>query len=409
MKIITGFLFLFFSFVIIAQEPVAWGGVTPLSQGKDQKTQFPNLLSLESRYTLFYQYVQSLEKSFPLSLQSSNAEGRTKSIVVGFDKERVTGGKFGDNCLWQYNLSARVILFELEGMTVLQAHPVGRSRNYVDDPKNCSEEKRDKKRDRFRFCQILLGLETDSKYSQEEVMKSCENVQLDDLGNGMIKEVGNIVANLDISDKRNIRFAGIGDVNITDRALGILSGKEGFVSHPFHSVGGQFDKQSYKDWISQYFVKAISTKLDVPLVAPFAGGLGNSAFMTLEDGSDVVLTLPELDYSFDILIRGFAKSLVDETAQREAWIYGSYLTVDFGGMIGKESSKVKNGYVFKTVKDDFLNDWREFDNSVQQLAQEYADQLIKTDKKWVPQHTNMKYKDGKKYFSYIKEKLDSAK
>ena len=118
--------------------------------------------------------------------------------------------------------------------------------------------------------------------------------------------------------------------------------------------------------------------------------------MTLEDGSDVVLTLPELDYSFDILIRGFAKSLVDETAQREAWIYGSYLTVDFGGMIGKESSKVKKGYVFKTVKDDFLNDWREFDNSVQQLAQEYADQLIKTDKKWVPQHTNMKYKDRKK-------------
>ena len=148
MKIIASIILLF-SFVITAQEPVAWGGVTPLSQGKDQKTQFPNLLSLESRYTLFYQYVQSLEKSFPLSLQSSNAEGRTKSIVVGFDKERVTGGKFGDNCLWQYNLSARVILFELEGMTVLQAHPVGRSRNYVDDPKNCSEEKRDKKRDRF--------------------------------------------------------------------------------------------------------------------------------------------------------------------------------------------------------------------------------------------------------------------
>jgi hypothetical protein len=109
MKIIASIILLF-SFVITAQEPVAWGGVTPLSQDEDQKTQFPNLLSLESRYTLFYQYVQSLEKSFPLSLQSSNAEGRTKSIVVGFDKERVTGGKFGDNCLWQYNLSARVII-----------------------------------------------------------------------------------------------------------------------------------------------------------------------------------------------------------------------------------------------------------------------------------------------------------
>lgn len=410
MKIIVTFL-LFFTFVISSQEPVTYGGVAPISKNENQEGQFPSITSptIESKYSLFYQYINTLDKPFTLEKQANEKEGRTKFILVGFDKERVTGGKFGNQCLWQYNLSARVILLEWASKTVLQAYPVGRSRNYVDNPENCSEKARDKTRDKFRFCQMLLGLETDSNYSQEEMVKNCENVGLDRLGNGLIKEVGNIVSNLDISDKRNIRFAGIGDVNITDRALDILSGKEGFVSHPFHSIDGKFKQQSYKDWISQYFVKAISTKLDVPLVLPFPGGIGGKAFVKLEDGSETEIVLPELDYSFDILIRGFAKSLVDETAQREAWIYGSYLTVDFGGMIGKESSKVKNGYVFKTVKDDFLNDWREFDNSVQQLAQEYADQLIKTDKKWVPQHTNMKYKDGKKYFSYIKEKLDSAK
>ena len=62
-----------------------------------------------------------------------------------------------------------------------------------------------------------------------------------------------------------------------------------------------------------------------------------------------------------------------------------------------------------TLKGDFLNDWREFDNSVQQLTQEYADQIEKTEKRWVADKTNMKYKESKEYFTYIREKLASAR
>ena len=59
---------------------------------------------------------------------------------------------------------------------------------------------------------------------------------------------------------------------------------------------------------------------------------------------------------------------MDETPKREAWVYGSYITMDFGGLISKQSSKVKNGYVLENVKGDFINDWREFDNSIKELA-----------------------------------------
>ena len=79
------------------------------------------------------------------------------------------------------------------------------------------------------------------------------------------------------------------------------------------------------------------------------------------------------------------------------------------GLLGKETSKVKNGFVLESVRGDFINNWREFDNSVQQLANEYAQQILKTDKKWISQKTNMKYKEGKKYFGYIKKKLDTVR
>ena len=67
-------------------------------------------------------------------------------------------------------------------------------------------------RDKFRFCQIFLGLETDEYYSKEEVQNKCNNVSLANAGNGLMKEIGNVVSNIEISDKKNIRFAGIGNI-----------------------------------------------------------------------------------------------------------------------------------------------------------------------------------------------------
>ena len=395
---------------ISSSEEIIWGGYTISSKAKD-KASFPNFNSLQKKIApMQYQLIQANELTYSLSPRGSTATGETKSLIVAFDKERVTGGRLGDVCLWQYTLSAQVILFELDGMSVLQTHPVGRSRNYVEkDLAKCSEEKRDKARDRFRFCQIFLGLETDDQYSKEENLRSCESVVTEGIGNGLLTEIASIVSNLNISDKKNIRFAGIGEVKITERAKSILSGGEDFISHPFFSNRGKFNEQSYKDWISQNFAKTISSKINVPLVVPFAGSVGGKIQLKYSDGTEIDLTLPELDYSFDITIRGFARSLMDETPQREAWVYGTYLTLDFGGLLGKESAKVKNGYVFETVKGDFVNNWREFDNSIQELANEYAEQIMKTDRKWVPNKTNLKYREGKRYFSYIKEKLDSVR
>ena len=409
LKIFLSIFFLSTS-IFVSSEDVTWGGYTISSKAVD-KNLFPNFNSLQKKIApMQYQLIENADKDYSLSPRGNTSRGETKSIIVAFDKERVTGGKFGDLCLWQYTLSAQVILFELQGMSVLQTHPVGRSRNYVEkNLENCSAEKRDRNRDRFRFCQILLGLETDELYSKEENIKSCENITLDNIGNGLINEISNTVSNLKISDKRNIRFAGIGDIIITERAINILSGEENFSSHPFFSVRGKFNEQSYKDWISQYFAKTISSKVQVPLVVPFAGSVAGKVQLKYSDGTEIDLTLPELDYSLDITIRGFAKSLMDETALREAWVFGSYLTLDFGGLLGKETSKVKNGFVLESVRGDFINNWREFDNSVQQLANEYAQQILKTDKKWISQKTNMKYKEGKKYFGYIKEKLDTVR
>lgn len=408
--ILVPFLCFFLSLNFYSQETITWGGYTISAKFKDNDL-FPNFNALKEKMApMQYKYVSTLDLPYQLSPRGQTSSGETKSIIIAFDKERVTGGKLGNLCLWQYSLSAQVILFELEGMSVLQTHPVGRSRNYVEDNlSNCTVEKRDKERDKFRFCQIFLGLETDENFSKDEVEKNCANVVLENSGQGLIKEIGSVVANLKILDKKNIRFAGIGNISMTDRAKEILAGKESFRSHPFFSNENGFDEQSYKDWISQYFAKTISSELKVPLVVPFAGSVGGKVQLKYSDGAEIDLFLPELDYSFDIAIRGFAKSLLDETSKREAWVYGSYLTLDFGGLISKKSSKIKNGYVLETVKGDFVNNWREFDNSVKQLAKEYSEQIQKPEKKWVSDKTNLKYTQGREYFTYIREKLDEVK
>ena len=119
--------------IVQAQENITWGGYSIIAKDKD-KDLFPNFNALRSKMApMQYQYINSIEKPYLLSPRGSQSSGETKSIVVAFDKERVTGGKLGDICLWQYTLSAQVILFELENMSVLQTHPVGRSRNYVDE------------------------------------------------------------------------------------------------------------------------------------------------------------------------------------------------------------------------------------------------------------------------------------
>ena len=74
-----------------------------------------------------------------------------------------------------------------------------------------------------------------------------------------------------------------------------------------------------------------------------------------------------------------------------------------------ESSKIKNGYVVEKVKSDDLNDWQQFDYSTEIIFREFTDAVLKPNKKWVKEKTNLSYKEAKSYFSYIREKLDSAR
>ena len=74
-----------------------------------------------------------------------------------------------------------------------------------------------------------------------------------------------------------------------------------------------------------------------------------------------------------------------------------------------QSSKIKNGYVVEKVKEDDLSDWQQFDYSTEIIFREFADSLIKLDKKWVKDKTDLPFKEARNYFSYVKEKLESAR
>lgn len=401
---------------LIGQEKISWAGLSYMSQANEVESLYPFSLSLEKKIQpLLREVTLAQEKDYELitsELVDSDL-GDNRTIVVALDKERITGGKLGKYCFWEYAISAQVILYDSESQNILSIFPVGKRRPYVEETKNCSAKIRDKKRDTFRFCQMYLGLETDSNFSDKEYEDNCLKVSSKQVNNGFINDISTAVSKISITDKKNIRFVGIGDVSVQPRALEILSGKEEYTSHPFYKDKDlSFDQVTYENWIGQTFAKSISSKLNVPIVPPLKGkAIGGSIPLTFSDSSKVAnLQLPELDFSFDIKIRGFKKVKLDETSLREAWVYGSYLTVSFGleGM-HSQSSKIKNGYVVEKVKADDLNDWQQFDYSTEIIFREFADSLIKLDKKWVKDKTNLPFKEAKNYFSYTKEKLDSAR
>ena len=79
--------------------------------------------------------------------------------------------------------------------------------------------------------------------------------------------------------------------------------------------------------------------------------------------------------------------------------------MDFGGLISKQSSKIKNGYVLETVKGDFINDWREFDNSIKELAKEYA----RTNRKSRKCLQKLTVQGRERIFYIYKKRLDQVK
>ena len=408
--------FVFNPMNLFGQEKISWAGLSYMSQANEVESLYPFSASLEKKIQpLLREVTLAQEKDYELvtsELVDSDL-GDNRTVVVALDKERITGGQLGKYCFWEYAISAQVILYDSESQNILSIFPVGKRRPYVEETKDCSPQKRDKKRDRFRFCQMYLGLETDTNYSDKEFEDNCLKVSSKEISNGFINDISTAVSKISITDKKNIRFVGIGDVSVQPRALEILSGKEEYASHPFYKdENSSFDKVTYENWIGQTFAKSISSTLNVPIVPPLKGkAIGGSIPLTFSDSSQVAnLQLPELDYSFDIKIRGFKKVKLDETSLREAWVYGSYLTVSFGleGM-HDQSSKIKNGYVVEKVKEDDLSDWQQFDYSTEIIFREFADSLIKLDKKWVKDKTNLTFKEAKNYFSYVKEKLDSAK
>ena len=399
-----------------SEERISWAGLSYISQANEIESLYPFSKSLESTIQpLLREITLKQDKDYKLiTSELVNSDlGDNKTIVVALDKERITGGNLGGYCFWEYTVSAQVILYDSESQNILSIFPVGKRRPYVEESEDCSSENRDKKRDKFRFCQIYLGLETDENFSDEEFNINCLEVNKDKVKGGFINDIASAVSKISIKEKNNIRFVGIGEVEVQTAALDILSGKKEHSAHPFYrNKDLAFDRVGYENSIGQIFAKSLSSRLDIPIVPPLKGkAIGGSIPLSFSDSSKVAnLQLPELDYSFDIKIRGFKKVKLDETALREAWVYGSYLTISFGleGM-HDQSSRIKNGYVVEKVKSDDLNDWQQFDYSTEIVFKEFTDSISKPNKKWVKEKTNLSFKEAKSYFSYVKEKLDSAR
>ena len=401
-----------------SDQEVSWAGFSFISQADQADSLYPFSTALEKPVlrpllTKLVLYSEGSNKNITGQLMDAGS-GSAKSLVVALDKERITSGKFGGYCRREYSLSAQVILYDGDSQSILSITPVGMRRSYIDHEESCSALKGDQVRDRFRFCQMYLGLETDQDFSASSFENKCLNISPNELGPGLLKEVAEAIATLEVIEKKNIRYTGIGQVNLRPEAVAILKGDRELGAHGFHNVNGEFDVDSYANWIGQSFSKSITNITGTPVVPLLKGkAIGGSIPLKFSDQVEVAnLKLPQLDYSFDITVRGFKKVVLDETSAREAWAFGTYFSISFGLLdLHKPESliKVKNAYVYEKARGDHVNDWQQFDYSSETVFRDFAENIGSVNQKWVKKNSNLERKNAKNWFRYIDGKLKDSR
>ena len=151
------------------------------------------------------------------------------------------------------------------------------------------------------------------------------------------------------------------------------------------------------------FSKWLSQDLKISIVPFYEGeGLTLNIGTTFSNSAEALnLKKPELSYGFDYVLRGFRKADVGETQTQKGSVWSVYSGIKFGVVLGEGPEDIKNpvnhAYTQSTSKQynktDVINDWDYFDETAQVGIREVSQNLIKQNKKWMKESSEISSKE----------------
>ena len=443
-KFHLGALLLSSSLLLANSDPIIWSGVGYLVDSGQTSKLYPFSSQIEEEYDLAKVFREKLSNDDQIiigGLGNRSFDEGLNSILLAITSERVDsiyrGKKEGNHlCYRDYLISTQVILYSSQDKEILKATPLTKRATYIDNEtsKKCKTEIPNKDFHKVRVAGLLWGIDTTKSqiknellnlgFSQDEpfsedlkkYLSSIFNIE-EISTNGILGEQINQIKNIQNIDSKGNEPIGVRNIEITNYAKNqLIGGADDYSNHGrFASLKTVKDKE-LKEWIGGEFSKWLSNTLKISIVPYYEGkGLTLNVGTTFSDSVKALnLKKPELSYGFDYRLRGYHRFVTGETGLRIGMAYGVFSEDKFGVVFEDELEEISAIPMTETLtkehnKSDGIDYWLWFDKALELNLRNYSASLVKLDKKWLKDSTEIKSRDFNRQSKEILQKVGYEK
>ena len=443
-KFIWGILFILSSFLSANSDPVIWSGVGYLVDSGQTSKLYPFSSQIEEEYDLakvFREELSNNDKIIIGGLGNTSFDEGLNSIILAITSERINsihrGKKEGKHlCYRDYLISTQVILYSSQDKEILKATPLTKRATYIDNEplQKCKTEIPNKDFHKVRVAGLLWGIDiTNSKirsellnlgFSQdesfsEELKKYFSNIFIKEEINakGILGEQINQIKKIENINSKGNEPIGVRNVEITDYARNqLIGGAEDYLTHGRFASSKKVKDKELKEWVGGEFSKWLSNTLEISIVPYYEGkGLTLNVGTTFSDSVKALnLKKPELSYGFDYRLRGYHRFKTGETGLRIGMAYGVFSEAKFGVVFEDELEELSAIPMTETLtkehnKSDGIDYWLWFDKALELNLRNYSASLVKLDKKWLKDSTEVKSREFNRQSKEILQKVGYEK
>lgn len=241
-----------------------------------------------------------------------------------------------------------------------------------------------------------ISMLSEKKFTQNEILKRIKDFYLEDRP---FNRIENIINNFDLKRKYNLRI-GITNVEIDDRA---------FNDMPLNS---KKYLNATKNLLAQTFSKRFSYIHNISMV-PYTEGqvIGNAMKLRFIQSNEIYsLKLPNPDFHINLKLKGFKKVLAKSSPSENLYVYGSFFDIkihqpEIDQVYFDEAlrgvTKVKI-----PINQSEINHWRKYFYNIEKLFNDFSQNIIKQDKKWLKETSK---NNIKKDLKVLKELINKVK
>lgn len=277
-------------------------------------------------------------------------QGSSTVVTLALTRELVATEKIGNLDKLLVEISALVIYFDYETMSIIGSTPI--SIQYIDA--------------------------SETGYTEEQKLSVVRSLLMGEMKVDLVDEFAIYLTSATVESKYGNTIK-VAEVLLSEEALEIIP----------EYIG---NSESAKTYLAQSFSEYLSANQDI-LLLPYTKGhaIGNKMAAAFSDGAVFNLTIPEADFEIHLSLKGFKKILFSENNVGQSWVYGAFTQVT---VVEPLSGKVYSEFPFKNGATKLIpqsqqswQDWPAYQEALLSGYDQLTSSLDSPSNEWVKSHT----------------------